>query len=151
MVRSDVKFVIYSQRKIEFEHPKVELRVGNFKNYTDIWNGGDVFVFPHKFDGLSLPVQEALSVGMPVLSTAIYPFTTWLPQEWLFNYDELVQLKVWDRMIDVAVIDPSVIAAKIDVWANKDILTESQKANKLANTITWDKLLPQYEAIFNSL
>lgn len=147
MIKSDVKILINSQRHISYSHPKLELRIGNFENYWDIWDKGDVFIFPHKFDGLSLPIQEALSVGMPVLTTAIFPFTTWLPKEWMFPPDEMISVRVSNTVrefIDYAVVRPETIAAKIDEYANKDISRDSQRAGNMAELISWKNLYNKY-------
>lgn len=152
MLKSDAKVVIYSQKKIDFIHPKVDIRIGNFENYWSLWRGeSDVFIFPHKYDGLSLPVQEALSVGMPVLSTSIYPFSMWLPQNWFFDAQETMNLRVFSRMIDVAVIQPDAIARKIDEWYDMDISQESIRAGKLAEAISWDNLKHKYLTEFENL
>ena len=151
MLKSDAQIVIYSQREMHYTHPKLTLRVGNYANYWDIWGSGDVFVFPHKFDGLSLPVQEALSNGMPVLSTEIPPFIGWLPQDWFFGAAELLQAKVFDRMVDIALPDPAVIAAKIDAWYGTDISEASRVANKLAAAIDWEVQGEKLNACFKRL
>lgn len=151
MLKSGAKIVIYSQRRIDFDHPKVEIRVGNFKEYWDIWGSGDVFVFPHKFDGLSLPIQEALSNGMPVISTAIEPFSAWLPQDWLIPGSEHTEMRVFQRQVEVAVVDPQRIAAMIDEWYGRDIRKDSEIANKLAEQIEWPKLKDRYVSIINAL
>lgn len=150
MVQSDVKFIINTQRKINYSHPKVEMRVGNVLNYWDLWRDGDVFVFPHKFDGLSLPIQEALSVGMPVLSTAIYPFTTFLPNEWFFNPDQVIQTKVsgtMNQQIDFAIVRPEEVAKKIDEFADKDIREDSMTANRIASGFDWNRLREDYRKL----
>lgn len=144
MIKEDVKVIINTQRPINYSHPKVEIRVGNFENYWDLWQEGDVFVFPHKFDGLSLPIQEALSVGMPVLSTAIYPFTTWLPQDWFILPEDVVKAKPALREIDYAIVTPKAIADKIDEWAGKDISKDSIQADTLARRLDWKELKDKY-------
>lgn len=151
MLKSKAKVVIYSQKRIDFDHPQCEIRVGNFKDYWQIWGGGDVFVFPHKFDGLSLPINEALSSGMPILSTAIYPFTLSLPKHWFFNAQEFMNIRAWDRFVDVAVIDPAVIAAKIDEWFDKPIGRDSRIASGLADKISWQMLKPKYIQLFQQI
>lgn len=144
MVKSDVKFIIRSQKAFDYSHPKVELRVGNFENYWDLWSEGDVFVFPHKFDGLSLPIQEALSVGMPVLSTAMFPFLGWMPEHWFIPAIEIVQAKPALRMIDYALVEPEQIAKKIDEFANTDITEASRTADELAKALDWKVLKERY-------
>lgn len=151
MLKSDAKILIYSQRDLDFVHPKVEIRVGNFENYWDLWGSGDVFVFPHKFDGLSLPIQEALASGMPVLSTSIEPFIGWLPNEWFFPAVEHTQMRVFQRFVDVAVIDPADIAKSIDSWYGTSIADASQTANRLAAKLDWSTLKDEYIKIFSQL
>lgn len=151
MCKSDAKFIIYSQKRLDFSHPNVEVRVGNYPEYWDLWGDGDMFVFPHKFDGLSLPIQEALSSGMPVLSTAIFPFTMMMPEKWMFTAHESMSLRAWDRYIDVAVIDPQDIADTIDQWYGKDIREESRLANSIAEKLSWKTLGDKWKAIFDSI
>lgn len=152
MVNSDVRFLINSQRTINYSHPKVELRIGNFENYWDLWKEGDIFVFPHKFDGLSLPIQEAVSVGMPVLSTRFFPFTDWLPAEWFFDASEIIQTKVSNTVreyIDFAVVKPADIAAKIDEMATADIAKMSLEADRIASALDWKVLKEKYITILS--
>lgn len=148
MIKSDVKIIINTQKKIEYHHPKVEIRVANYRNYWDLWNDGDVFVFPHKFDGLSLPIQEALSVGMPVLSTDMHPFNSWLPKEWMIPISEVIKARPALREIDYYIVRPEDIATKIDEMANKNISRESGVADSLAEKLSWDNLLPSYNQLF---
>lgn len=55
----------------------VDYRVGTFP-YDVIW-WGDVFIYPEKFNGLSLPLQEARAAGMLVMCGDRHPMNTWLP------------------------------------------------------------------------
>ncbi len=151
MLKSDAKVLIYTQKKIDYEHPKAEIRVGNFEDYWSIWGEGDVFVFPHKFDGLSLPIQEALASGMPVLGSAIRPFSGWLPNEWMIPVDEHTQMRVFQRLVEVAIVKPDAIAASIDAMYGRDITSDSDEANRLAGALDWDKLRSAYTQFFNSL
>lgn len=46
------------------------------RDYWHLWNHttADVLLHPHRFDGLSLPLQHAAASGMPVMSTRFWPF-----------------------------------------------------------------------------
>lgn len=151
LLKSEAKIVIYTQRKIECADPNVEIRVGNFKEYWDIWGHGDVFVFPHRFDGLSLPIQEALSSGMPVLSTDMDPFRGWLPAEWMIPKEEEIRLKLYQRVIDVAILKPERIAETIDAWYDRDITADSEMADSLAASLDWRRLESAYVSLINSV
>ena len=155
LVKSDVKFIIRSQNQEppKIEDKRVNIEFKHYPNRADIFNKGDVFVFPHMFDGLSLPIQEALSSGMLVLSTNFFPHNTYLPKEWLFDPDGFKQGRVSlvARDIDVAILDPEKIAKKIDEWANKDISMESRKADEIAEKISWENMKDIYIDMFKSL
>ncbi len=127
LVKSDVKFIIRSQVPIpEISDKRVDVRLGETER-KDLFKEGDVLLLPRMFGALSLPTWEAISSGMPVLSTDLYPFNAILPKEWFFKADKIERLQtaLINRVIDVAIINPEVIAQKIDERANKNISKES--------------------------
>lgn len=153
LVKSDVKFLIRSQ--IEVDQPEDKRITFEYvhKKHEDLYKEGDVFLFPHKFDGLSLPIQEALSAGMPVLSTNFFPHNDYMPKEWFFEPEkwQLGNVCPECRVIEMAKLDPQKIADKIDEWANKDITAESKKADEIAEKISWNSLHKKYVDLFTSL
>jgi len=154
LVRSDVKFIIRSQVPIpEIKDNRVSVMVGNIKNRADLFKDGDVFIFPRMFGGLQLPTWEAISSGMPVLSTDIYPFNAILPKSWFFKPDRIEKGRTApaNRIIDIAIVNPKVIAEKIDEWANENITKESKKAEKIAEKINWENMKDKYIKLFEDL
>lgn len=152
LAKSDAKFIIYSQMPLpQVSSDNVEVVVGNFENYYDMWDEGDVYVWPHKFDGLSLPVQEAIAAGMPVLCTEFFPFTEWLPKHWMFPPKSTTRGRVFHVDIDIHEVDPKVLAAHIDSWYGQDITDESRKAREIAEKRSWKKLKPEYLKVFKDL
>lgn len=153
MVKADVKFIINCQMgmKLPYEDSRVTLKVGNYQNYWDVWNEGDVFVFPERFNGLSLPINEALSKGMVVMSTDRFPFNKWLPTEPLIPAHEIVRSAVSATMLDYAIVKPEAIAKKIDEFAHADISKLSEQSNTIAQSISWEVLLPEYIKTFKKL
>lgn len=151
-VRSkNVRFVVNAQFPLEVSDPRVTVNVCNFREYWQLWQHGDVFVFPHKFDGLSLPIQEALATGMPILTTGFYPFTKMLPEEFLFPYRTRRPVKL-ERPIEMFMPSPDDIAAAIDAMAAlPDIGYLSDKARAVAEAISWEKLLPTYKALIQNV
>lgn len=87
-VKSSARFIIRSQEKLEdrygkhacpgVEGSRLDYRVGTFPS-SQLWEEGDVFIFPERFNGLSLPLQEARAAGMLVMATDRFPMNTWLP------------------------------------------------------------------------
>ena len=121
--------------------------------YDTLYERGDVFVMPEKFNGLSLPLQEARAAGMLVMCGDRYPMNTWLPREPLIpvaGYNK-VRIARHLREFDEAQFDPRVIAATIDSWFGKDISAYSDGGREWAATMSWEVLKPRYTELLESL
>jgi hypothetical protein len=117
-VKSPIKLIIRSQIDMKrVDDPRIEYRIGQF---DDIWNEGDVFIFPEKFNGLSLPIQEAFASGMLVMASDRFPSNTYLPREPLIEVDGYKKESIAVEF-DMAIIKPEKIANKIDEWYNLNI------------------------------
>ena len=120
LVKSPIKLIVRSQVNIEaYNDPRIEYRIGTF---DDIWSQGDVFIFPEKFNGLSLPLQEAFASGMLVMCGDRFPMNTWLPNE------PLIPVKGYHKErisveFDCAEFSTHEIAKTIDEWYNKDAVS----------------------------
>lgn len=146
-VKSPLKLILRTQKPLPWnvDDPRIEVRTGSAP-YDSLFTEGDVFVFPEKFNGLSLPLQEARAAGMLVMSTRRYPMTEWLPTEPLIPIDEEVPGCVANscRAIDVALLDPVAIAAKMDEYYGADIAEYSLAGRAWAEANSWDVLGPRY-------
>lgn len=147
-VKSPIKLILRSQNPIlayrGISDPRVDLRIGTF---DDIWSEGDVFVFPEKFNGLSLPIQEAYASGMLVMSSNRHPFNKWLPTEPLIPVDNYHKESIAVEF-DMAELSPEVIANTIDSWYDKDITRFSELGITWGKENSWKKLKPIYESYF---
>lgn len=152
-VKSPIKLIVRAQPdssqmvKLFRSHkpdPRVDLRLVE-EEYKELYREGDVFIFPEKFNGLSLPLQEAYASGMLVMATDRFPMNTWLPKEPLLP----VRRYVKDHCIpsvefDKADVNSMDIAAKIDEWYEKDISGYSMCGYYWAQEHSWEKLKPRY-------
>lgn len=149
-VKSAARFVIRAQKPLDFSHREpriVQISYGTHP-YDKLWNEGDVFVFPEKFCGLSLSLQEARAAGMLVMASDRFPINDWLPREPLIPVREYRRSSVGSpcREFDEAVIDPRAIAGQIDEWYGRDITDYSLSGRTWAESMSWEKLKPHYEA-----
>lgn len=151
LIKKDIKFKIHSQVYFSdvINDSRVEVIYGDIP-YEELYSEGDIFLFPHKFDGLSLPIQEALSAGLPIISTDIYPHNAYLPKEWLFKPEIMTKIFI-KREMDMAIINPVKLAKKIEEWAGKDIEEESKKADRLAEKWSWKNLKDKYLEAFKNV
>jgi len=152
-VKADIKLTIYSWKPIVCADPRVEVKVQNFRNYWQCWQEGDVLVYPQGANGISLPCQEAFASGLAVVTTDQRPFNEWLPKRPLFAPIGWTKARMGKDLIvvDEPIIDPTVLAAKIDEIAGIDITAESEAGRRWAEANSWDALLPKYLEALNSL
>jgi glycosyltransferase involved in cell wall biosynthesis len=144
LVESDVRFIIYSQNPIEaIDDPRLRLSIADCPDNRAFFAEGDVLVFPRRYGGQALAMNEALSSGMPVMMTDMPPQSSFLPKELLIQPQRFEKARVM-RDVDVAVIEPAAIARRIDEWANRDISRFSDWADAYAESISWPTLLPEY-------
>lgn len=142
-VKSDIKLIIRSQyHQFKTDDPRIECRYENIKDYWDLWNDGDVFIFPEKFNGLSLPVQEAFASGMCVMTTDKEAFD-FLPKKPLLKPEKYIKIMI-ARQVDSAVHNAKDIAKKIDEIANTDITEYSLAGKEWAEQNSWNELKNKY-------
>lgn len=143
-VKSPIKLIIRSQIPIPLcVDDRIETRIGTFEN---IWDEGDVFVFPEKFNGLSLPMQEAHAAGMVVMGTDRFPMNTWLPKEFLIPVESYRKERIAVEF-DSAQLSPLNIAQCIDKLYNQTITNYSEQGMKWGEAHSWKNLTPQLKSL----
>lgn len=145
-VKSPIKLIIRSQNGgFESNDPRVEI-INHSVPYEDLWKEGDVLLFPEKFGGSFLPMQEAFASGMGVMATDRFPTNSWLPRQLLIKPDGYEVKKIGSGF-ESAIINPKTIAQKIDGWYDEDISEFSLMGKKWAKENSWAKLAPQYHEL----
>lgn len=145
-VSSPAKLIVRTQTAIEQpDDPRIEIRQGTF---DDIWSEGDVFIFPEKFNGLSLPLQEAFASGMLVMAGDRFPINTWLPRDPLIPVDSYKKERI-SVEFDSAQFTPDTIAAQVDSWYCRDIKSYSLLGREWAHHNSWNSLIATYEKLLS--
>lgn len=151
LVKSEAKLLVRSQTRQSWP-PYPELlrnttaQIGTLSSRDQLYAEGDVFVFPEKFNGLSLPLQEATASGMAVMTTNRTPNINHLPDFIPLNVSSYRRNRISGRTVefDEAVIDPKTIAAKIDEIYGTNIEGYSLSGKSWAESMSWDHLRPRY-------
>lgn len=154
-VQSDLKLTIRSQTKelnqiirrvpsIE-KDDRVTIEIGTVP-YNQLRSGFDVCVAPEKFNGLSLPLQEAHASGMLVMTTNRWPANGWLPTEPMIPVSKTIKSRNATRFFEMeeCVIDPKDIATTMDKWYGRDISGYSAMGKFWAEDMAWDSIKPRY-------
>lgn len=169
-VKSDVRIIIHFQgeqglshqatRSVE-EYKALASQKGGkclrfvsheYEDYFDAYAKGDVMLLPRRYGGNCLPLNEALSVGMPVIMPAISP-NDWLPHEWLVPAERIGEFTPRTR-VDIYGCDPKLLAKKIDEFAGMSTAQAKAHnliANGLADRISWQTLAPKYAQVLRDL
>lgn len=152
-VKKDIKLTIYTWQGFEAGDPRIDVQVVNFKNYWQLWREGDVLIYPQGANGICLPIVEAMSCGLGVITTDIYPFNEYMPKELLFKPDAYTKRRFGGNLKEVndPVMSPEVLAAKIDEVAGSDISEYSEYGRQWREENSWDVLLPRYIETFQKL
>lgn len=134
-----------SRMQVIAEHADVE-------NYWDLYAGADVLVLPRRYAGLSLPMQEALSLGMPVITLDVAPQNEFVPAEGLIQADPPQMMLAQVGEIECYHADPLRLALKIDEFVNEPGIMQkaSAKADDYASSISWDALGATYRDLLEN-
>lgn len=124
---------------------RIELILRNVPD-DELYSKGDVFIFPEKFNGLSLPLQEAYASGMGIMCTYRFPMTRWLPKDMMIPFS---QTKTRTIMVPIVeeISSPQEIARTIDEWYGKDISALSFSGKTWAEKNSWSVLKPKYDEV----
>lgn len=114
--------------------------------YESLFSQGDMFVFPEKFNGLSLPLQEAYASGMGVMATWRYPNTTYLPLSTLIRVRMTKQNRIGPgfNQFEESITDPMTIAGTINAWNGRDISAFSLRGKEWAEANSWSVWKSRY-------
>jgi len=106
----------------------------------DFYNSIDAYVQVSKHEGLPLPINEAMSCELPVVSTAVGDIPSVVSKDWLVpsNPDALVVQKVKKKLSRLAANEK--LRRKVGV-ANRQRLFETGKC--------WPKAIKGYEAVWS--
>lgn len=160
-VKSDADIIIRTQSHRHFDEimkrlgsdgPRVNVSCGT-KDYDQLYGTGDVFIFPERHNGLSLPLQEAYASGMLVMSTDRFPMNEWLPRCPLIPVKSYITTSISPRCVEFqsAIVEPRAIAAKIDEFYGRDITAYSECGKRWAEQNSWEKLGPVYRKTLEDL
>lgn len=125
----------------------------DYDDYADIYKQGDVLLLPRRYGGNCLPMNEALSTGMPVIMTNVSPNNQVLPLDWLVPAYKISEFTP-RTTVDIYGSSPQALAGKIDQFANmteEQMQRQNQRAGSLAHTISWDSMRSQYQKVLEDL
>lgn len=158
LVKSSIKLTIRVQENVPADYQikmaadrRVEY-VPETVPYHDLYGTGEVCVGAQRWNGCSLPLQEAFASGMLVMNTNRHPTNTWLPREPLIPVDHVVRDCVSGAYltVDASEVTPQAIAETVDAWYGKDVGEYSLRGKAWAEANSWDALKPRWLEVLSS-
>lgn len=75
----DLHLIVRSQEKVKqpVSAANIEYRIENVANVSDLYQEGDVLVYPRRYAGQSLPCMEAQAAGLPLICLDRDPERDW--------------------------------------------------------------------------
>ena len=86
---------------------------------------------------------------MPVIMPDIPPNNHILPKEWLVPATLTDSFEPRTK-VDIYTVDVFALAERIQ-WVKDNIRSESKRANEIADTISWETMLPKWEQAIRSV
>jgi hypothetical protein len=175
-VRSPARLVVRHQSPLPVAVPddrRIVVESAAPADYWEIWDGeGDVYLHPTRWDALSLPIQEALTAGMPLMTTRFWPhcddtISPFDPQMESFRgakgNERRGYLPASSQALAIAVsgtsrqricreftayeTSPEAIAAAVDALYDRDITAASDDARLWAEARSWSRLAARWRHI----
>lgn len=157
-IQAPVRIVVRAQHPLRHMPPrlrmpaKIDVQVADHAEYWEPYAEADVLIAPRRYGGQSLPVNEALSSGMPVIALEREPERTWgglltVPAQ------RTRDVRAQCGTLECLGCDPEDLARLIDHLAEDPAAVQqlSNEADAYAETISWDAMLPKYLALFASI
>lgn len=83
---ADFELVVYSQTEITgIVDDRIKYHIYDIENREELYTNFDALILPRRYGGLCLPMNEALTAGLPVIMPDISPNNQVLPQKWLLE------------------------------------------------------------------
>ncbi len=152
-VKARIRLTIRVQENVDKEHqlmaamdPRIEYLAGTVP-WESLYAEGDVAVGAQKWNGCSLPLQEAFASGLLVMNTDRFPMNTWLPKSPLVPVAQTIpgsSIGRAYRKFEESVVDPRTLAETIDAWHGRDIAEFSRMGQDWALRNSWEVLKPRW-------
>ena len=139
-----------TESKVQLD-ARVKVYLGTIP-WNEVYATGDVAIDAEKFNGLSLPLQEARAAGLLVMTTNRFPANMWLPNDSLIPVEAVQKACVAGSCLEFeeSIVDPKAIANKMDDWYGRDITDYSMTGSDYAKVMSWDTFKPIYMKALSS-
>lgn len=140
-------------QKMVLEDSRIIWNTKNYPNNIEIYNDGDVYIYPARYDGQALCAAEAMACGFPLFVTDAEPMNEFSDDErFKIAVESNTPFQVENHLVNLNICNIDDLAEKI-IWAYNTDLSEVSKKNRevIETEHSWTKLKQEYEKCFKSL
>ena len=110
----------------------------------------DALVLPRRYGGLCLPMQEAATLGLPIITLDVEPQRSWLPTASLVPATVERTESMRGGQFDIHRCDPRRLAGAINMMIEDPTRAAYMRERSIAwaESISWDALADHYNDVF---
>ena len=159
----DLILILNSQRPLEFfpqdiqQIIKTNIQISfndeDVKDNAALYDVGDVYLYPARYDGQALVAQEALACGLPTFVTDAPPMNEFGTDEFFkLPIEREVPIRIHNHSIDMNLCHAGTLAKRIDECFDLDLKYISNIGRKLIEEkYSWNALRDKYvKAIYGT-
>lgn len=129
-------------------HVELVHEVADVEDYWRVYDGADALVICRRYGGLCLPLNEAASLGLPVIITDRLPESGYLPDAARVPVLRPQVLRTPVGRIEAAMANPRRLADRLNALLSQPELVGelSDASNAYAQSISWERMAEPFRA-----
>lgn len=130
-------------------HVQVDVERRDVDDYWQVYEGADALVMTRRYGGLCLPINEAASLGLPVVVTDRDPERNWFPPDLRVRAPRSHPVRCPVGRIAAAEPDPRTLAARLNALLRDETAVEraSEASDAYAARIAWSAAMEPFRAV----
>lgn len=131
----DIRLIVRMQKEAKMPKgdDRIDIRVGNIPDYTELYREGDVAIQPSKMEGLGFNVIEPVTCGIPTITTDYPPMNEFITDPRMLVKPRWGKRKAfptaWIPHAHLRIPQTGDLARKIQ-WCAENDLSEISRANR---------------------
>jgi Glycosyl transferases group 1 len=121
--------------------------VGRVHDYWRLYDDADALVLPRRYGGLSLPMQEAASCELPIVSLHVAPQNRWLYAPIQAPATRARSVRMKGGQVNVWTCEPTYLAQRLDALASCDPEPAVKASRSWAEFLDWELWASVYRKV----
>lgn len=153
----NIKLILRTQRPIE-RYPfykeiigdkRIEVHSKDFESNEEMYEMGDIYLYPARYDGQALVAQEAMACGFPVFVTDAEPMNEF-SDDAFFRVPllEKEKIRIHNHEVDMNIANSEVLGNRMVMCMSKDLRKVSRKNREIIEkNYSWNACKQDYYSV----